>query len=160
MTSPVVTQALAPKHCKHKFARVRGDRHWESPSFSPSLRHQLLQRGLITGYSVWELNTIIWKPCANCKRIRVSLNGVFRLSQRCLKSVLKVSQEWIKGVSRMIQGCSITQEGCFKLNATEHLEVVLDFWRIPNAGTFDIAITWQAESSFEFLEWKWMHFNK
>ena len=84
-------QALAPKHCKHKFTRVRGDRHWESPSFSPSLRHQLLQRGLITGYSVWELNTIIWKPCANCKRIRVSLNGVFRLSQGCLKGVLRVS---------------------------------------------------------------------
>ena len=154
MTSPVVTQALAPKHCKHKFARLRGDRHWESPSFSPSLRHQLLQRVLITGYSVWELNTIIWKPCANCKRIRVSLNGVFRLSQRCLKSVLKVSQEWIKGVSRMIQGCSIAHEGYGVLSYMQ-----LDTWKscwisagyLPNAGTFVFVIIWQAESR---------HFNK
>ena len=43
------------------------------PNFPPSLQHQLLQSGLITGNSVWKWDTKIWKPCANYKRIRVIL---------------------------------------------------------------------------------------
>ena len=45
------------------------------PSFPPSLQHQLLQRGLINNRKFGvEMGQEIWKPCANCKRVRVSLN--------------------------------------------------------------------------------------
>ena len=55
----------------------------------------------------------------------------------------------------MIQGCSIAHEGYSVLSYVQ-----LDTWQsswisagcLPHTGTYVFVITWQAESSFEFLE--------